>query len=135
MSWITGRMTVQQQSTLKQAVDVLTALAAVVVLLGAVGGGLAWLAGGFQPQTQVQVQQLSVSVTGLGSKMDALGAKMDALPRLADYTSLVEHLSRHDGQITVLIDRVTRDEIDSAATRQEVRALRDGTNTPVRQPR
>lgn len=128
-------MTAQQQDNVKQMRESLQAAAAVVVIVAFAGGVVIWAIGGFAPQTQVQVQQLTASIAGLQRTVEALGGKVDAMPRAVDYTALDAHLSRIDVQVATIIDRLTRDEIESAQTRQEIRQLRIGTDTPVRQPR
>src|SRR6185312_15289531 len=104
-------------------------------VFGALAGGIAWLAGGLRPQTQVAVEELNTQIGQVQTAISQLKDRIDAMPRVADFAAHEAHLSRIDGQIAAMGDRMTADEIKAADVAAQVKALHNGTAAPIRIPR
>ena len=118
-----------------QVKDGLQAVAALLVCFGCVAGFLIWVTGGFRPQTQVAVDELTRKVTEISAQVEVVKNKIDQMPRVADYALHDAHLSAIDGQIRTIEGRLTRDEINAKETDTLVQQLRGGTAAPIRVPR
>jgi len=118
------------------------ALTILAVPCGAVYAVVYFATGGVKSNNQVQIDQLINSVNAMQRSYDAMTARFDALtaqvgslPKTTDLTALETHMAHVDSDIAALVDRLTNDEIKSAATNEAIRQLQTGTRTPVREPR
>lgn len=107
----------------------------VMVILGGIISAVVWMTGGFTPQQQVQVQQLSGKVDQLSAHIELLAKKMDEMPRPGDYDTIDKHLTRLDQQVGAIGDRITTDENSFNYVKGALQDVVRGTQTPVRQPR
>src|SRR6185437_2458335 len=122
-------------SVLTQVKEAVLLTGALIVVLGALGGGVAWMAGGLRPETQVAVDELKAQIGALQASVAQIKDRIDAMPRVADFAAHEAHLSRIDGQIAAMGDRMTADEIKAADVAAQVKALHNGTAAPIRIPR
>jgi hypothetical protein len=120
---------------LTQVKEAVLLAGAAIVVIGALGGGVAWMAGGLRPQTQVAVDELNVQMGQIQTAISQLKDRIDAMPRVTDFAAHEAHLSHIDGQIAAMGDRMTADEIKAADVAAQVNALRTGTAAPIRVPR
>ena len=120
---------------LTQVKEAVLLAGAAIVVFGAVAGGIAWLAGGLRPQTQVAVEELNTQIGQVQTAISQLKDRIDNMPRVTDFAAHEAHLSRIDGQIAAMGDRMTADEIKAADVAAQVNALRSGTAAPIRVPR
>lgn len=122
-------------STVRSYREAVQFAGAVMVILGGIISAVVWMTGGFTPQQQVQVQQLSGKVDQLSAHIELLAKKMDEMPRPGDYDTIDKHLTRLDQQVGAIGDRITTDENSFNYVKGALQDVVRGTQTPVRQPR
>ena len=121
--------------------EIAATIASVIVIFGGISAAALWLTGGFEPQSRVEIKEMATKITDMQQTLAEMQHSLRAMPRPIDYANQDAHLSRLDGQVSALGDRVGRDEVDAAgmksdaaSTKSLVQRLLDAS-TPIRQPR
>lgn len=91
-------------------------VASVVVICTALSGVGIYMTGGFKPASQVLTDNLTTKVDEIQNSVKGIQGQLEAMPRPSDFLSHERHLSAIDSQVTLLNDRITRDEIANTRT-------------------
>jgi peptidoglycan hydrolase CwlO-like protein len=96
--------------------------------------GTNWLFGG-TAHADAAIASLTQQVDRLSNEVAKLGQKIEEAPRNADFVDRDRRLTELATHVELTEQRVGKLEIDSAAVRERLNTLFEGTHAPIRIPR